>query len=187
MKMATNRTRRTRKSKPIADWLIHFFIYGTIPEKAISENKSLAFRLRSNSSPLREKLWKEVKDDLLKAFTKAHPCQRPWPWWDFDAPRWKDDPFEGWYFHGKLSEPRKRLGGIGKPDFECWSCHPYWRLGVPANFEGVPIEPDNPPTYESQSSYLKRHGLLTELEKKRLKDKDFSPESVLNFIKNYEK
>jgi hypothetical protein len=43
---------------------------------------------------------------------------------------------------------------------------------------GVAIDPDNPPIYESQASYLERHGLFLPGERRRLKPADFEPERV---------
>ena len=43
------------------------------------------------------------------------------------------------------------------------------------DFLGVALDPDDPPRFESQASYLKRHGLLTKAEEKQLTDKDFEP------------
>ena len=55
------------------------------------------------------------------------------------------------------------------------------------DFEGVALDLDDPPTFESQASYIKRHNLLTKPEEKRLKPADFQPESCLKYIKTYEK
>jgi hypothetical protein len=45
-------------------------------------------------------------------------------------------------------------------------------------FEGVAIDPGDPPVFESQASYLERHGLFLPGERKRLKKEDFEPEVV---------
>jgi hypothetical protein len=50
-----------------------------------------------------------------------------------------------------------------------------WKEG---DFKGKAIDPDNPPVYESQSSYLKRHNLFVPGEERRLKAKDFEPEAI---------
>jgi hypothetical protein len=141
-------------------------------------------------------LWENNKDEYLPLWIKKHPCTRPIPWWQWDAPRW-NDPFEDCFFHGTLPEPRQRLGGIGTPNYEVLSYVPEFFKGIPANwvtpfeekyfngrckdskkqivtksheddFEGVAIDPDDPPTFESEASYLQRHGLLIPEEKKYL-------------------
>src|SRR5260370_4949272 len=43
---------------------------------------------------------------------------------------------------------------------------------------GQPIDPANPPLFESQATFLDRHGLLLPGERKRLTDADFAPETV---------
>ena len=45
-------------------------------------------------------------------------------------------------------------------------------------FPGQPIDPDDPPVYESQPDYLRRHNLLLPGEAQRLTAADFAPEVV---------
>jgi hypothetical protein len=45
-------------------------------------------------------------------------------------------------------------------------------------FKGVEIDPDNPPTYESQAAYLERHDLFLPGERRRLTKRDFEPEEI---------
>jgi hypothetical protein len=46
------------------------------------------------------------------------------------------------------------------------------------DFNGVAIDPNDPPVYESQARYLERHGLLLPGERQRLRKADFEPEAV---------
>jgi hypothetical protein len=46
-----------------------------------------------------------------------------------------------------------------------------------SEFKGVAIDPDDPPTFESQAAYLKRHGLFLACER-RLKKADWEPEAI---------
>ena len=46
----------------------------------------------------------------------------------------------------------------------------------PEPFPGVAIDPTDPPRYEAQAAYLKRHKLLLRGEEKRLRPADFEPE-----------
>jgi hypothetical protein len=68
---------------------------------------------------------------------------------------------------------------------------PQFRFGVPLlrvtesdvapygeTFKGIAIDPDDPPTFESEAGYLQRHGLLLPGEKHLLKRSDFEPERV---------
>ena len=48
----------------------------------------------------------------------------------------------------------------------------------PEPFLGVAIDPTDPPRYEAQAAYLKRHKLLLRGEERRLRPADFEPEEV---------
>jgi hypothetical protein len=48
-----------------------------------------------------------------------------------------------------------------------------------ASCEGDAIDPEDPPTYESQASYLERHGLFLPGEKKRLTKYDWLPDALI--------
>jgi hypothetical protein len=154
--------------------------------------------MRSFDGSLHPKeLWESNRNEYLPLWIKQHPCVRPIPWWLYDAPRW-NDPFEGCFFHGTLPEPRQRLGGIGTPSYEVLAYVPNFNKGIPTSwvskfdeayyngrskdvhgnpigteykegdFEGVAINESDPPRFESEASYLQRHGLLTPEEKKYL-------------------
>ena len=142
-------------------------------------------------------LWNAVKKDLLADWIKKKPCLRPWVWWTLDAPRWERK-FDAW-FDGTLQEPRRRLGGIGTPNFEELAYFPHFSYGIPTgwvtkfqqeyyngraldihgniisseytegDFKGVAINSEDPPCFESVAVYLERHGLLTPTEKVYLK------------------
>ena len=55
----------------------------------------------------------------------------------------------------------------------CW-----WRFSAPEPRREVPVDPDDPPSFESQAAYLKRLGLLLPREEKRLTPDDFTPEWI---------
>lgn len=135
--------------------------------------------------------WKTCGSELLRQWIKERPGTRPWAWWHFDAPRWNNPRYE----RLSLPEPRKRLGGTGTPNFECLAYVPAFEFGVPKSwvgsrivdlyngrnknthgnamcskyiegyFKALPVNPDDPPIYETEASYLKRQGLLTEEER----------------------
>jgi hypothetical protein len=58
---------------------------------------------------------------------------------------------------------------------------PSWPTGVPEEWSADFDELD-PPIYESQASYLKRHGLLEKGELKRLNPEDFEPETAVDLL-----
>lgn len=115
-----------------------------------------------------EQLWSLHRDVILAEHVKAAPGTRPPLWWRYDAPRLPVGTFPGWYCDGKLPELRKRLGGTGTPISPTNISY-----GTPDVWRG--IDKDDPPTFESQAAFLKRHGLLLAGEERRA---DFEPEMV---------
>ncbi len=153
--------------------------------------------------------WGEVGGEILDAWIADSPGTRPSFWWRFDAPRQSTGNFPGCCYDGRLPEPRRRVGGTGTPNFEVLSYGPSYSYGIPdgwvskwdadyyngrsrdndgrrigtdyaeGNFAGVPIDPSDPPAFESQASYLDRHGLFLPGEKKRLRKCDWQPEFIM--------
>ncbi len=119
--------------------------------------------------------WAEVGGEILDAWIATAPGTRPSAWWKYDGLR-----------------QRQRLGGIGTPNHECLAYVPGYHCGTPdswvtkedveyygADFEGVAIDPEDPPQYESQAAYLRRLDLFLPGESKRLRKADFEPEIVM--------
>jgi hypothetical protein len=143
-------------------------------------------------------LWVHNRDEVLKWWADNHPCTRPGPWWEYDAPKELVHGCDGTEFFAYQTY-RLRLGGIGTPAHEVLAYVPASTLGIPdswverwsvdyyngravdihgerigteykeGHFKVVAIDPDDPPAYESQAAYLQRHGLLTAEEKQYLK------------------
>lgn len=117
-------------------------------------------------------------DAALAAFTAEYPGQRPGWWWKHRAP-----------------EPmRQRVGVGGTGTARHWHetgvrhANQQDAYGVPLVWvtlenaawwgtpPGPPVDPNDPPLYESQAAYLRRHGLLSDAEIAILGDDDFAPE-----------
>jgi hypothetical protein len=154
-----------------------------------------------------EALWRERCDDIVAEYVDDYPGQRPQRWWEYSAPRSPRGTYKGCAYDGELPEPRKRLGGIGTPAYEVLNYMPSFQFGLPTiwisptdvdyynreglfkhvapnpnsagPFTGVAIDSNDPPIFESEASYLDRHGLFLPGEKKRLKKSDFEPETML--------
>jgi hypothetical protein len=136
-------------------------------------------------------LWSEHGERLVEEHVAEFPGTRPARWYQFDAP-----------------EPRKRLGGIGTPDFEALCFVPRFDHGLPCSFisqwdvdyytgvardvhgklinpnppytfKGVAIDPEDPPRYESQATYLERLGLFLPGEKRRIKKDAWTPDTIV--------
>jgi hypothetical protein len=110
-----------------------------------------------------------VGEEITAEFVAAHPGRRPRWWWKENAP-----------------EPRQRLGGVGMPWEQAARRSPVaLERGVPTHWlyeggawDGVPIDPANPPLYESEAAYLRRHHLLTREELQQLTEADFAPVAI---------
>ena len=123
--------------------------------------------LLHESDRLRE-IWQNFRDDILGDWVQRQPCSRPATWWTHEAPA---EPIPG--CSGFHAGQRRRLGGVGTPQHEVISVWPRFEYGIPASwfdevgaslFGGVPVNQDNPPVFESEATYLDRHGLLTPAE-----------------------
>jgi len=108
-------------------------------------------------------LWDAMREKLLADWLRARPGTRPWGWWAFDS-----------------TEPRLRLGGIGKPmnTFNlAFGVPNWWPLPEWTAFRGLftPIDTDDPPAYESEATYLRRLDLFEPGEAERLTERDYAP------------
>lgn len=155
--MPTNRKRITRKLKSIVtDNVRHYLETGHADDRDVE-----VYLLQGNPEQLREK-WESQKEVILSDWIVKYPGNRPWAWWLCDA-----------------KEPRQRIGGKGQSmneKYPAWG--EYYNKSIPVSWHS--IDPDNPPRFESEASYLDRQGLLTTAEKKRLKPVEFKPVQIEN-------
>jgi hypothetical protein len=87
--------------------------------------------------------WEEHGSELLEQHIATSPGTRPYAWWRYDS----------------NGGSRKQLGGVGTP----LTGHGLY-LGMPDKY-GMDYDCSNAPKVESECSYLKRHNLLTEVER----------------------
>ena len=195
--MAVKPKRSLKEKKRIDPAEAYYLEYGTHNGGPPYEHLKAELFLRMINDIQWCHIWAEVKQDIMAAWIKKNPCSRPWGWWEYDAPRWKRK-FEGCFWDGKLPEPRQRLGGTGDPAFEFLAYVPSFNFGLPTtwitkddvdsyngrakdiqgdiipsqykegDFQGRAIDPEDPPTFESEAAYLKRNDLLTAAELKHL-------------------
>jgi hypothetical protein len=121
-------------------------------------------------------LWRDHGDRIVEEHVEQFPGTRPEHWWSYSAPRSPRGTYPGRFYDGKLPEPRERLGGTGTPDYEARAVVPSFSFGVPDGW--IDIDRDDMPLFESEATYLKRHGLLFPGEAKRLMKEDWEPEPV---------
>lgn len=95
--------------------------------------------------------WREFGPRVLRLWPAQRPGTRPRLWWAFEAP-----------------EDRKQVGGTGHPEGG------EKRFGVSRRWRDV--NPEDPPTVESQAAFLQRLDLLAPGEADRIPDAAFAPE-----------
>jgi hypothetical protein len=117
-----------------------------------------SFVIETDFNKNNRELWNLHREVILAEHVKENPGTRPALFWEFDAKRSPIDTYPGCFYDGKLPEPRERIGGIGVPDYEVKCTKPSFSYGIPDCWAG--IDENDLPTFESQASYLKRHGLL---------------------------
>jgi hypothetical protein len=132
-----------------------------------------AFAIEIDFKGNNQELWQLHRDVILAVHVKENPGIRPALWWEYDCPRLPIGTFPGFFVDGKLPQPRKRLGGTGTAAYECRAVKPSFSYGIPDIWVG--INQDDPPVFESQAAFLKRHGMFLPGEEKR---SDFEPETI---------
>src|ERR1019366_7684585 len=155
------RKRRVNKAKEQLTDLQWDFLCGRPLPKLSFEAFAIEIDFNNNN----RELWESHRDVILVEHVKENPGTRPSLWWTYTAPRLPIGAFPGCHYDGQLPEPRKRLGGTGTPTHEVWCTKPVFSYGISDVWLG--IDPEDPPTFESQASYLKRYGLLLAGEEKR--------------------
>ena len=126
------------------------------------------YGIRQPPRPSMAQVWAAVGLGIVAEWIETRPGTRPSVWWICSAP-----------------ELRRRLGGTGQ------AAGRYVHRGMPygwawppsayeANFTGgpPPCDPNDPPVFESEATFLRRHGLLFPGELERLTAADFEPEAI---------
>jgi hypothetical protein len=172
------RKRRINKAKPhaeISDAAWAFLNDRAIPDD--SESKFEIFMLDDpNGEALRE-LWDRARGEVLAGWIKEHPGTRPSAWWKCEAPRQPMGNFQGCYYDVRLPEQRKFISGSGCPAWMVMAHVPSYELGLPVEWAG--FEAENPPMFESQTSYLRRNNLLAPHELRVLSAADYEQTQAL--------
>jgi hypothetical protein len=153
--------RRTDVNEKVWAWLSD-----SLPDSELRSDSEIAFQvLYLECWPIElQKLWVEVREDLLAEWIADHPGSRPRLWWQLDAPRGHD---------GKL-QTREFVTGAGVPAWLISAHSEAYEFGLPTTWGGY--DADDPPTFESQAEFLRRHGLLGTSEARRLSPDELDPE-----------
>lgn len=131
--MATNRTRRKRgKTAELDPSMLAWFM----------DSAPAPVELYFMTDEAVQCLWLAHSERIIEEWAATAPGTRPAAWWRYDAP-----------------EQRQRLGGKGTPASDVSAIAPCFVLGVPADW-AEDFDPTDPPLFETQAAFLKRHGLL---------------------------
>jgi hypothetical protein len=117
-----------------------------------------------------QRLWAEYGGQITQNWAKKYPGTRPSFWWKHSAPRLpveEHGDYVDCYFANRLIKPRLKISGSGTPSIACFNNNMYLDYGIPEYVDDV--DENDPPVWESQLDYLKRHGLLLPGEVRRAK------------------
>ncbi len=170
--MPTKRKKITRKrvnANSLEDWQVKFLLTGDEPQNEGFRGFSFCWAIpgepsvRHGKGPTWFETWAEIKNSAtVISWLKEHPGQKPFAWWQLEAPG-----------NRKILECPQNYQR--KPDEEPLEETQSFVFGVPI-LDPYEFNPDERLIVESQAAYLDRVGLLTDAEKSRLKDADFEPE-----------
>jgi hypothetical protein len=180
--MPTNRTRRKRDQLPdVEDWQIGVLLDWDLTEFEVSPAELWFFT--SGVEERMSQIWTAFSHDLVEEFTNTRPGRRPRIWWAQTAPKMATSELErhGWmhtFFAAALPSPRRQLGGSGAVLWHRYPSYvPVYERGLPALWDR--IDAVDPPAFESEAEYLRRHKLFLPGEERRLVASDFEPEHIL--------
>lgn len=172
------------KKKP--DWQRTALLTGEVPDDA-PPFEFLDWWHFDTRKDVARRAWDELKSALLVEWIHEHPGARPYAWWVFDAPRDPIGTWPGCWYDGKLAAPRLRVGGTRTPKHKHLAFMPESAFGIftlwitageveTFKLDCLAVDPNDPPTFESQAAYLKRHDLL--LKGERPSASAFEPEAI---------
>lgn len=123
--------------RPVISPGFRFFLEtGQLPEHLAPEEEWWnVFLAAANDDTIRH-LWETVREEVLATWIAEAPGTRPWGWWRFDAPRWRQEhiPSRCQRIAGVseiCAEPRRCVGGIGTPAYEPLNVWPAFDRGIP--------------------------------------------------------
>jgi hypothetical protein len=177
MAHARRKTPEARPKLEIAEGVWNYLC--DIPYKDLdSETKFAIILLEAGDGEALRELWDRARGEVLTGWTKDHAGTRPRTWFRFDAPRQLLGTHAGCFYDGKLPQPRKQISGAGCDASAISAYMPSYKSGLPTAWAG--FEEGDPPVFESQAAYLRRHGLLTPHEVRVLTAADYERTEALS-------
>jgi len=108
--MPRKQIKKIKKVPEIDDWKKEILKTGLYPETPDSFEVLDFFYSGMKSKDPKLELYEQIRVEFLKDWIQANPCTRPWSWYEYDAPRQKDND-EDCYWHGTLPEERQHIIG----------------------------------------------------------------------------
>jgi hypothetical protein len=177
MAHARRRSPEVRAKLEIADGVWAYLNDQEIPDDD-SETKFGIIMLEAGDGEALRELWGRARGEVITGWTKDRPGTRPAAWWRLDAPRQLLGTHSGAFYDGKLPQPREQLSGAGCDASLISAYMPSYKSGLPTSWAG--FEASDPPVFESQAAYLKRHNLLTAGELRVLTASDYERTEALS-------
>jgi hypothetical protein len=156
MAHARRRLLETRPKLEISDGVWAYLNDQAIPGDD-SETKFAIILLEAGDGEGLRELWSRARGEVLTGWLRDRPGSRPSIWWRLDAPRQLLGTHGGAFYDGKFEQPRKQLSGAGCDASLISAYMPSYESGLPTSWAGY--EEADPPVFESQAAYLRRHGL----------------------------
>jgi hypothetical protein len=182
------------RREPLSPALRHWFETGEWSDPEADGFLEMLGLTHRGQRPALAAWWHTVRSDLLRDWIAAHPGTRPHAWWTFDSPEPQRRRLGGigTPAHECLAYVPAFRFGIPATWVDRFSAEYYTghardihgnRIGTAyANraepFHGRAIDPQDPPRYESEATFLDRHGLLSAAERMALPAGAFEDEVV---------
>jgi hypothetical protein len=169
--------RKTLERKPLADPDVWDFLHDRYPSDSEPYNFEV-FSLLGDSTKL-ESIWCEYQSEILESYISKYPGKRVSHWWTFDGPQVEVK----WPGVSRITEPRRLISGYC---FLPWAnkkaLKPNYYKAIPNVSKIFDVYDLNEPAYfESEASYLQRHGLLLKNES-QLTEHAFAPVNFLDVM-----
>jgi hypothetical protein len=177
MAHARRRSPEVRSRLEISDGVWAYLNDLPIPDGDSETHFEVLLLEAGDGEALRE-VWDRARGEVITGWIRDHPGTRPGNWWRFEAPRQPLGTHAGAFYDGKLPQPRKQISGTGCDASAISAYMPSYESGLPTSWAA--FEEADPPTFESQASYLRRHNLLTAGELRVLTAGDYERTEALS-------
>lgn len=197
-------TRRRTANRALPVDVQHYLVTGELPDDTDFELFALAGHNKAALRAAWDSARDEVLAEWIRDHPGTRPWA--WWRFDAPREPLTLAPDRIWRDEDRTLPHRRRVGGVGTPWHEVWGCALDFDRGIPTQWfdawmikyyngrakdvhgnrigteyhDGFLVadafDPADPPRFESEATYLERHGLLAPGERERLTEADFQPE-----------